>query len=73
MSPSQLIHRKVYPEIPAKVAYSLTAFGEPLKPIILQMHQLGIVPTFRTSSYTFIYFYIPQDVLTKNLHCRNYY
>ncbi|BAG05237.1 unknown protein [Microcystis aeruginosa NIES-843] len=30
-------------------------------------------PTFRTSSYTFIYFYIPQDVLTRNLHCRNYY
>ncbi|GBL14748.1 hypothetical protein MTo_02053 [Microcystis aeruginosa NIES-1211] len=28
--------------MPAKVAYSLTAFGESLKPIILQMHQLGI-------------------------------
>ena len=37
-----LIHREVYPEIPAKVEYSLTAFGETLKPIILQMHQLGI-------------------------------
>jgi DNA-binding HxlR family transcriptional regulator len=37
-----LIHRKVYPEIPPKVEYSLTAFGETLKPIILQMHQLGI-------------------------------
>ncbi|BAG00744.1 unknown protein [Microcystis aeruginosa NIES-843] len=32
-----------------------------------------LYPTFRTSSYTFIYFYIPQDVLTKKLHCRNYY
>ncbi|MFM7791204.1 MAG: winged helix-turn-helix transcriptional regulator [Microcystis panniformis] len=28
--------------MPAKVEYSLTAFGETLKPIILQMHQLGI-------------------------------
>ncbi|NCR52813.1 MAG: winged helix-turn-helix transcriptional regulator [Microcystis aeruginosa L211-07] len=37
-----LIHQKVYPEIPANVAYSLTAFGETLKPIMLQMHQLGI-------------------------------
>ncbi|MCA2811775.1 MAG: winged helix-turn-helix transcriptional regulator [Microcystis sp. M090S1] len=37
-----LIHREVYPEIPPKVEYSLTAFGETLKPIILQMHQLGI-------------------------------
>ncbi|WP_071821264.1 winged helix-turn-helix transcriptional regulator [Microcystis aeruginosa] len=37
-----LIHREVYPEIPLKVEYSLTAFGETLKPIILEMHQLGI-------------------------------
>jgi DNA-binding HxlR family transcriptional regulator len=37
-----LIHRKVYSEIPPKVEYSLTAFGETLKPIILQMHQWGI-------------------------------
>jgi len=37
-----LIHREVYPEIPPKVEYSLTAFGETLKPIILEMHQLGI-------------------------------
>jgi DNA-binding HxlR family transcriptional regulator len=37
-----LIHREVYPEIPPKVEYSLTAFGETLKPIIWQMHQLGI-------------------------------
>ncbi|MGV2390889.1 MAG UNVERIFIED_CONTAM: hypothetical protein LVR29_29980 [Microcystis novacekii LVE1205-3] len=33
----------------------------------------SLLPTFRTSSYIFIYFYIPQDVLTKNCHCRNYY
>ncbi|WP_139374511.1 winged helix-turn-helix transcriptional regulator [Microcystis aeruginosa FBCC-A68] len=37
-----LIHREVCPEIPPKVEYSLTAFGETLKPIILEMHQLGI-------------------------------
>jgi len=37
-----LIHREVDPEIPPKVEYSLTAFGETLKPIILEMHQLGI-------------------------------
>ncbi|MDB9390562.1 winged helix-turn-helix transcriptional regulator [Microcystis aeruginosa] len=28
--------------MPAKVEYSLTAFGENLKPIILQRHQLGL-------------------------------
>jgi DNA-binding HxlR family transcriptional regulator len=37
-----VIHREVYPEIPPKVEYSLTAFGETLKPIILQMHQWGV-------------------------------
>lgn len=37
-----LIHREIYPEIPPKVEYSLTAFGETLKPIILEMHQWGI-------------------------------
>ena len=34
---------------------------------------IDLKPTFRTSSYIFIYFYIPQDVFTKNRHCRNYY
>jgi hypothetical protein len=38
-----------------------------------QNHYRNFKPTFRTSSYIFIYFYIPQDVLTKNCHCRNYY
>jgi DNA-binding HxlR family transcriptional regulator len=37
-----LIHREVYPEIPPKVEYSLTTFGETVKPIIWQMHQWGI-------------------------------
>ncbi len=37
-----IVHRKVYPEIPPKVEYSLTFLGESLKPLIEQMHQWGV-------------------------------
>ena len=37
-----IVHRKVYPEIPPKVEYSLTPLGESLKPLIDQMHQWGV-------------------------------
>ena len=36
------VHRKVYPEIPPKVEYSLTSTGESLKPLIEKMHEWGI-------------------------------
>ena len=32
-----VINRKIYPEIPPKVEYSLTEFGETLKPILLAL------------------------------------
>ncbi|NEU31997.1 winged helix-turn-helix transcriptional regulator [bacterium LRH843] len=32
-----IIHREFYPEIPLKVEYSLTSFGESLTPIIFLM------------------------------------
>lgn len=38
-----IIHREVYPEIPPKVEYSLTNFGETLKPIIFLMRDWGEV------------------------------
>lgn len=38
-----IIHREVYPEIPPKVEYSLTNFGETLKPIICLMRDWGEV------------------------------
>lgn len=37
-----LINRKVYPEVPPKVEYSLTEFGESLKPILEAMNKWGI-------------------------------
>ncbi len=36
-----IVERKVYPEIPPKVEYSLTPLGESLKPVIMQMHRWG--------------------------------
>lgn len=37
----QLIHRKVYPEVPPKVEYSLTEYGESLIPVLRMMYDWG--------------------------------
>ena len=36
-----LISRKVYPEVPPKVEYSITDYGMTLKPILVAMHDWG--------------------------------
>jgi len=36
-----LVHRKVYPEVPPKVEYSLSLIGRNLKPILRAMHIWG--------------------------------
>ena len=36
-----IIHREVYPVVPPKVEYSLTKYGESLKPIIKQLYLWG--------------------------------
>lgn len=36
-----VISRKVYPEVPPKVEYSLTSFGMELKPLILSLREWG--------------------------------
>ena len=42
-----IIARKIYPEVPPKVEYSLTASGKTLKPIIDGLHQWGLEHLFR--------------------------
>jgi DNA-binding HxlR family transcriptional regulator len=36
-----LVNRKVYPQVPPKVEYSLTALGKSIKPVLKAMHQWG--------------------------------
>lgn len=36
-----IVHREVYKVVPPKVEYSLTPFGETLKPLVLSMQQWG--------------------------------
>lgn len=36
-----VVHRKVYAEVPPKVEYSLTAFGQTLEPILTTMRDWG--------------------------------
>lgn len=36
-----LVHRRVYPQVPPKVEYSLTAKGSSISPILTQMCQWG--------------------------------
>jgi DNA-binding HxlR family transcriptional regulator len=36
-----VIHRQVYPEVPPKVEYSLTPFGQSLQPILLLIREWG--------------------------------
>ena len=36
-----LVHREVYPEVPPRVEYSLTSFGESIRPILESMYAWG--------------------------------
>ena len=36
-----LVHRKVYPQVPPKVEYSLTPNGRTLKPVLLALEKWG--------------------------------
>lgn len=40
-----IITRKVYPEVPPKVEYSITEYGKSLEPILEAMHEWGIKHT----------------------------
>lgn len=41
MEKDGIINRKVYPEVPPRVEYSLTDIGKSLKPVLNAMHKWG--------------------------------
>lgn len=42
MAQDKLVNRKVFPEIPPRVEYSLTNLGRSLRPVIVALNQWGI-------------------------------
>jgi len=40
-----IITRKVYPQVPPKVEYSITEYGKSLEPILVAMHEWGTAHT----------------------------
>lgn len=40
-----IIARKVYPQVPPKVEYSITEYGKSLEPILVAMHEWGVAHT----------------------------
>jgi DNA-binding HxlR family transcriptional regulator len=44
-----LLHRKVYPQVPPKVEYSLTQLGLTLEPVILAMKEWGCLYVSRNN------------------------
>jgi len=41
MEKDGIVHRKVFPQIPPKVEYSLTSLGRSLEPVLSAMHSWG--------------------------------
>lgn len=37
-----IVERKVYPQVPPKVEYSITEYGRSLEPILVAMHEWGL-------------------------------
>ena len=44
-----IVHREVYPQVPPKVEYSLTAYGKTLSPVLEAMAAWGIKHRGRTA------------------------
>ena len=47
----ELVHREIFPQVPPRVDYSLTAEGRSLAPIILAMHEWGTGRLKRTEDF----------------------
>ena len=44
-----IVHREVYPVVPPKVEYSLTVYGQSLKPLLKSLYLWGEIHKNKTS------------------------
>jgi DNA-binding HxlR family transcriptional regulator len=42
MEDDGIVHREIFPQVPPRVDYSLTALGQSLQPVFEAMHQWGL-------------------------------
>jgi DNA-binding HxlR family transcriptional regulator len=52
----RIVHREVYPQVPPKVEYSLTEFGQTLQPIMMLMKEWGTTYKARTRANDYVVF-----------------
>jgi DNA-binding HxlR family transcriptional regulator len=50
----RIVHREVYPQVPPKVEYSLTEFGQTLQPIMMLMKEWGTTYKARTRANDYV-------------------
>ncbi len=61
----ELVHREVYPVIPPKVEYSLTALGQSLLPILVNMRDWG-ANYLKSKNLQSVCFMMGKDPVTQN-------
>ncbi|MCY6957117.1 winged helix-turn-helix transcriptional regulator [Clostridium brassicae] len=60
-----LINRKVFPQVPPKVEYSLTEYGQSIVPVLYSIYQWGI----NYSKHFDLDLDIPEDIIQKIMTC----
>jgi DNA-binding HxlR family transcriptional regulator len=60
-----LINRKVFPQVPPKVEYSLTEYGKTIVPVLYSIYQWGI----KYSMQFDVNLDIPDEIINKIMEC----
>ncbi len=60
-----LINRKVFPQVPPKVEYSLTEYGKTIVPVLYSIYQWGI----KYSMQFDVNLDIPNEIINKIMEC----
>lgn len=60
-----LINRKVFPQVPPKVEYSLTEYGKTIVPVLYSIYQWGIKYAMQFD----VHLDIPDEIINKIMKC----